>query len=435
MIIDVTKNDPKSKITVNGIAQGESTLDLSTLLTQINSAIAARLLASNHLVNPGTRQLFGPTQGRVMNMQVQSVPKALKEVAFYFKGSNDPADLRPLQGVIGTPDGGNAVAVGTTSTSNSSGNKFQRASFTFLSKAVAWCAVYTGKDEKEKARYGTRVLALAIDGQNKIGDVSTVIVPAKTGKFTPSDPQLQAGTIPWLNSAMAKFNEQRSNYVVIQKELPINLSVGPDDEANSLKLMNAKVGLHKGNSSVYIDELDLMFAGSEKQFALDTATVTKLSFILDFVKTTQGAPQEGTDFGTYETDFKANRNNRSVDIIQSGSSFTLSIPAVSHGVYQGVTNTMSTSPFTYQRTSSKSSQTETSDATEALEKLTLKLPAVSYQLRNFTATRPEDVTAIIRAEIDPSGKKPATTLTIPLGRKIIFSKDADGVVNAIVDCI
>ncbi|MCJ9428416.1 hypothetical protein [Kordiimonas marina] len=393
---------------------------LPGLVNNINAAIAERIEASGGLANIGHYQLFGSPEGQHL---LDDLPGMLNftTLTFYFKSGKDPAGLCPMQGLEGTTDTSASILYGSKVTSQSAPLAFSN--FDVITELTTFYA-YTNITSEQK-RYGRRLVALNVVGYKDGAAATAFVMPTTKGKLS------GATDLASLRTKVEEFNGG-SSYQIGELTVPMNLSLKAGDKR--VNIINVGLNQFKGKSCYYIAGIGLYSGLPNASFAFESAKVTKVEFLLDFE---QVARTGDGDFGSYEVTFQATNSNRNLEISQTGSTHTLTVPSVSVGVFQGASVGIG-SPYSYSRTSMKSRQKEKSDQTQLTEKLTVALPQTYYQLKHFTGAKVEDVMATIRVTTKPredSDDTQVNSVSVPLGQKLLLCATEDAVANTVVATI
>ncbi len=398
---------------------------LTGVVNAINEAIRERITATGGVSNLQVIDVFGnPTDADLLN---RGEPEQLNfsQLNYYFRSSPDVSELVPLQGVEGVAAGGRRRKVGEVSTSLQV-SQFTLNTFDVISEIGTFFS--TARDGAKHKKYGTRILGFYIVGSRNGAARTRSYFPGDAGRLAPIAALTPDGagdnelTVANMEALLPGINA-RSMYQVGIFKTPLFLRLRTvDDEWRTL--INVGANKFKGDSSTYLNSLGFVTSLTAAGSFIDGDTTTQVTFALDFELINHG--DGDGPYGSYEMDYQSTNTNRNLLIDQQGSSRTWSIPSVSaFDVEIG-------SPFSSTKTRTRTTQKETTGQQQILEKAIIQLPAVYYQLKNFTSISIDNVSANIWVTSNTGGK---TKLTVPLGKKLLLVATPENVAKAVIASI
>lgn len=434
--------------------EGKQAVD--AVVAAINSAVRQRIASTGDVFNLETLSIFGDIDDGTENVELMSVneteqPK-FTALSFYFKEQKDRAGMYPLKGIQGTSARGVKRNVGEVSSSLQA-VEFKLNDFAVITEIWTFIAEAQESEEEKKKPYGTRIMGFWIAGTDGGGNRrSKVYFPKNSGKLEPIailNDNLDSGAV---DKALSDTKKTISKYVVNAFKTSTHFPIAKD-RPERRELFNVAVTRFKGVNSRYINRL--AFATSlASDGNLIGSGAKEVSFALDFEKIEHTeiwklaekeappnqpvqpgqpaqaeevlAPTFNGDYGTYETVFQATSINRDLLVRTRGSEFVWSIPS-----FSGLGFSVS-SPFSFTKRKTKTTEEEVTDQTQTQERMSLKLPREYYQLVDMASTSLEDVQATITIRYEAEQK---SKITVPLAKKLLLVNTEENVAKAVIAAI
>lgn len=387
----------------------------------ITAAINSRLQMNDNVTNI---QLFPFLQGALpdTNLNTQPVPMNFQKLVFQFKSKNDPANMRPLMGILGTADNSDKRQLGFAT---SSLQEFDLTDITSISEVTT---VFSHAVlEKTNPKYHNRIVALCFKyNTSQSQDTYAVIT-------SPNGPLAGSSSKDALLTKANTYNGASQDYKLANFTMDLNLFLKVEDGQNTLNasLLNVAASIIQGSSYPYFSNLSFTSAIPMTGSTIVPQTPTKIQFNLPFLfrqlEAKDSAKNAYDNYGSYEITSNSSSTTKKLEISQKNSSFTISIPSVSVTAASGAGVGVG-SPFSYTKGKSSQTQNEASETQGSSLKTTLPVPRVCYHAVDFGSKDPSEA----QANIQISTANGHTQIIVPLYTQVLEATTPDELTDQII---